>query len=262
VNKANISALNAVFKQYNGLAIAVSGGVDSGLLLAAACNYYGPENCLAIIAVSPSLATAELDDARKLCETLKVELAEVSTQEMNNDLYVANQGDRCYWCKHELFSFAIPIAASRDLQLAYGENHDDLKQHRPGRTSADENQVIAPLRSAGFTKQDIRNYARHLGLDIADKIASPCLASRIATGTKVSIDALEMIEKIESQLHQIGFELCRARVIGSDKVVFEFGVEELKHAQKKSLQLEKLATAHGQQLLEIRAYSSGAVALR
>ena len=111
MNRALISTLNKQFEPYDGLAVAVSGGVDSSLLLAAACEYYCADNCLAVIAVSPSLGACELEDARSLCQQLDVELVELQSNEIENLAYVANDGTRCYWCKQELFKLAIPVAA-------------------------------------------------------------------------------------------------------------------------------------------------------
>jgi len=260
VNRALISALNAQFKPHDGLAIAVSGGVDSSLLLAAACNYYGADNCLAVIAVSPSLGACELADARSLCQQLDVELVELHSNEIDNSAYVANDGNRCYWCKQELFKLAIPVAAQRSLPLAYGENYDDLQQPRAGRKSAEQNKILAPLREAKFTKDDIRMYARFLSLQVADKPAAPCLASRIAVGQPVSLDSLNIVASVETQLRELGYKVFRSRVIGDAQLAFEFSDNELEQAESQRPQLTELATSHNCQLLSIAAYRSGSVA--
>ena len=260
MNRALISTLNKQFEPYDGLAVAVSGGVDSSLLLAAACEYYGANNCLAVIAVSPSLGACELEAARSLCQQLDVELVELQSNEIENLAYVANDGTRCYWCKQELFKLAIPVAAQRSLPLAYGENYDDLKQPRAGRKSAEQNKILAPLREAKFTKEDVRMYARFLNLQVADKPAAPCLASRIAVGQAVSLDSLNIVASVETQLRELGYKVFRSRVIGTAELAFEFSDNELERAESQRLQLTELAASHHCQLLSIAAYRSGSVA--
>ncbi|MBC8370367.1 MAG: hypothetical protein H8E25_10225 [Planctomycetes bacterium] len=258
--KALVDALKQQFKPHHGLAVAVSGGVDSSLLLAAACDYYGAQNCLAVIAVSPSLADQSLADARKLCADLKVELIELATNELENKYYIANKGDRCFWCKQELFMQALPIAVARNLPLAYGENYDDMAHERAGRISAEQNKILAPLRDASFSKNDVRRYARALKLSVADKPAAPCLASRIAVGQAVSLESLEVVAIIEQQLRGKGYQVFRARIIGSNKVSFEFDENELPRAIAESKSIAKLATAQGMVADEITTYCSGSVA--
>jgi len=242
------------------MAVAVSGGVDSSLLLAAACNFYSAENCLAIIAVSPSLASSELSDARQVCRSLGVQLIEIQSNEIRNADYVVNKGDRCYWCKQELFTLAVPIAAQKNLPLAYGENFDDLQQPRAGRKSAEQHNVLAPLRDAKFTKDDVRKYARFLKLDVADKPAAPCLASRIAVGQAVSLESLNIVAEIEIQLRDWGYKIFRSRVVGEGQLSFEFADEELAAADEQRDKLAALARSHGCELVAIAAYRSGSVA--
>lgn len=242
------------------MAVAISGGVDSSVLLAAACEYFGAENCLAIIAVSPSLASRELNDARKICATLQVELVELQTNEIDNERYVANSGDRCFWCKQELFTFAVPVAAQHNLPLAYGENYDDLQHDRPGRRSAESFNILAPLREAKFTKEHVREYARMLNLSVAEKPAAPCLASRIAVGQPVSLESLEVVAQIEDQLRSAGYQIFRVRIVGEKQLAFEFSDAELSRATAMLETLEQLAVSNGYVSRGISAYRSGSVA--
>ena len=258
--KSLVRALNGEFEPYSGMAVAVSGGVDSSLLLAAACRYYGASNCLAIIAVSPSLADYELADAQQLCSILGVELIEVRSNEISNEAYRANSGDRCFWCKQELFGLAVPIAAKYNLPLAYGENFDDLQQPRAGRKSAQQHAILAPLCNAKFTKQDVREYARHLKLKVSEKAAAPCLASRIAVGQRVCIDSLNVVAQVESQLRDMSFVVYRARIVGERRLLFEFAAAEIPRAKQVSPQLTELALQHGYLMTGINLYRSGSVA--
>ena len=248
------------FQPYSGMAVAVSGGVDSSTLLAAACHYFGPENCLGILAISPSLARSERESAHNVCAELNVELVEIQTQEMDSQEYRQNLGDRCYWCKRALFLEALPIAQFNNLPLAYGENAEDLLEERPGRRAAIQAGILAPLRDAGMYKSHVRHLAKQLGLKIAHKPASPCLASRIAKGVRVEIDDLNTIDIIESKIKSMGFSNLRARLVAPMVIFLEFEEEELKRAEGLKEKFAQLLEQYNMTLLGVRRYCSGAVA--
>jgi len=168
-----------------GVMVAFSGGADSSLLLAAAVEALG-DRAVAATGVSPSLAERELQDARELAAELGARHLVVPTHEQERPGYLANGADRCYFCKAELFEVLAPLAASEGLALAVGTNTDDLGDWRPGQRAAAERGVRTPLVAAGFSKRDVREASRRMGLRTHDKPAAACLASRVAYGIQVT----------------------------------------------------------------------------
>ena len=195
------------------LVVAYSGGVDSAFLLAEAHHALG-DRVLGVIADSPSLPRAALAEALAVAAGIGAKVEVVKTLELENPDYSANPPNRCYFCKAELFQRLDALALSRDFAaIAYGENADDMLQERPGRKAAAEFRVVAPLRDAGLTKEEIRTLSRELGLPTADAPAQPCLSSRIPWGTPVTTDALAMVERGEEQVRAMGFRVFRVRHI-------------------------------------------------
>jgi uncharacterized protein len=193
------------------LVIAYSGGVDSTYLLAEAHLALGGD-VLGVIADSPSLPRAALAEALAVAQTFGAKVEVVKTLELDNPDYAANPPNRCYFCKAELFLRLDALAQTRGFRaIAYGENADDLKHERPGRTAAAEFRVIAPLREADLSKAEIRALSHDLGLPTADIPAQPCLSSRIPWGTPVTLEALAMVERGEEQLRALGFKIFRVR---------------------------------------------------
>lgn len=191
------------------LVVAFSGGVDSTYLLDVAVEVLGPA-VTAVTAVSPSLAPSELADARHLARSLGVEHVEVETREHELAGYVANRGDRCYFCKAELFDRLGPLL-DRWTRLAVGTIVDDLGDHRPGQRAARERGVLTPLADAGMTKADVRAASRARGLPTWDKPAQACLASRVAYGLEVTPERLDRIGRAETWLRAQGFRDLRVR---------------------------------------------------
>ena len=190
--------------------VAYSGGVDSTLLAAVAHETLGP-NALAITAVSPSLAGRELAAATELAHDLGWNHRTVATHEIERAEYTRNSGDRCYWCKTELFDVLGPPADEMKATIATGTNLDDLSEYRPGLRAADERSVRTPLAEAGLSKSEVRTLSAARGLPTADKPASPCLASRFAYGVRVTREGLERIDAAEEVLRALGFEVLRVR---------------------------------------------------
>lgn len=207
-----LQALRAQLTANAPLVVAYSGGVDSAYLLAEARRTLGPEGVLGIIADSASLPRQALADAVALAESVDARLEIVATRELEDPRYNSNPVNRCYFCKAELFSRLTETAQERGFQaIAYGENADDMRQVRPGRQAASEFSVLAPLRDAGLTKEEIRALSRELHLPTADAPAQPCLSSRIPHGTKVTATALAMIEQAEVGIRALGFQVFRVR---------------------------------------------------
>jgi uncharacterized protein len=185
-----------------GVMVAFSGGVDSSLLLAAAAEALGPR-AVAATGVSPSLAERELEDARALAAELGVRHVVVPTHEQDRPGYLTNSPNRCYFCKAELFEVLAPLAEAEGLALAVGTNVDDLGDWRPGQRAAAERGVRTPLVAAGFSKRDVREASRRMGLRTHDKPAAACLASRVAYGIQVTPARLSRVERAEALVRSI-----------------------------------------------------------
>jgi uncharacterized protein len=193
------------------LLVAYSGGVDSAFLVWSA-HQASPEEVLAVIADSPSLARTQLHDAVKFCEEYGIPVKIVSTGEMQRPEYVRNDSMRCFHCKDELFTTLEQYCEKNNFQtIAYGVNLDDQGDFRPGQKAARQHCVAAPLLEAGLTKSDIRELARVAGLSIWDKPASACLSSRIEYGREVTPEALHQVEAGEDALRALGFRQFRVR---------------------------------------------------
>lgn len=215
-----LELLREILRANAPLAIAYSGGVDSAYLLAEAHRTLG-DQILGVIADSPSLPRAALAEALALAEQIGARVEVVQTAELENQDYASNPPNRCYFCKAELFARMDQLARERHLRaIAYGENADDMLQVRPGRKAAEEFTVIAPLRDAGLTKEEIRQLSRALGLPTADAPAQPCLSSRIPWGTPVTPEALGLIERAEAAVRALGFRVFRVRHMAVDGDVF------------------------------------------
>jgi pyridinium-3,5-biscarboxylic acid mononucleotide sulfurtransferase len=191
--------LLARVRSLHSVAVAFSGGVDSTLVLAAALRALPARRVLAAIADSPSLARAELTAARELAADLGAELVEVRVAELDVPGYRANAGTRCYFCKHTVLTAISGLAVKRGIaHVVTGTHADDHRAlHRPGLRAASELHVIEPLADAGLGKREIRLLAAAWSLPVADKPATPCLASRIAVGIPVSADRLGLVESAE-----------------------------------------------------------------
>jgi uncharacterized protein len=209
-----LAAVSASLKGVRRLGVAFSGGVDSSLLLALATRVLGTDGVIALLGVSPSLAAEERKAAHDVARQVGVQLVEVITYEGDRPEYQANGPDRCFHCKEELFSrIDEGIADRHGLDaVAYGENADDARRpDRPGARAATNHNVLRPLADAGMNKLAVRKLARAMGLQVADKPAAPCLASRIPHHQLVTPVKLSQIEHAESTLRQLGFEELRVR---------------------------------------------------
>lgn len=206
-----LEQLRERLRSYESCLVAYSGGVDSVFLARVAHDTLG-EHALAVIADSPSLPRREFEEALALGREFGFPVRVVKTDEFNNPDYAANPLNRCYFCKHELFSELEPIARTEGFKtICYGENASDVGDFRPGAQAAGEFNVRAPLKEMGLTKQEIRDLSAALGLPTADKPQMACLSSRVPYGEIVSPEKIRMIEQAEYVLRDLGFQDVRVR---------------------------------------------------
>lgn len=209
--RARMALLHDWLAAHPRVVVAYSGGVDSSLLLAAAHAALGPR-ALGVIGVSDSYASHELRLALDQAARLGARVETVTTGELADPAFAANDTDRCYHCKSELYRGLAAIAVREgDAVVVDGTIADDLADWRPGRRAAAEREVRSPLADLGFTKADVRAAAASLGLDSAGKPASPCLASRIPHGTAITRENLSQVERAEALLRDLGFPELRVR---------------------------------------------------
>ncbi len=190
--------------------VAFSGGADSAFLAAVAAQQLGTA-AHAVTAVSPSLAGSEAAECGQFAAEHGLRWTAVTTHEMERAAYRRNDLDRCYHCKSELMSALLPIAAREQATVVLGVNVDDLSDHRPGQQAAAEAVATFPLVDAGFTKAEVREASRRLGLRTWDKPAAACLASRIPYGTEVTVQLLGQVERAEAVLRGLGLRALRVR---------------------------------------------------
>ena len=231
-DREGVRQVVAALSGYQRVGVAYSGGVDSATLLALAVAAVGPGNVVAILGVSPSLATDDRNAAHDVAAFVGVPVVEVRTHEGDNPAYQRNGPDRCFHCKNELF-IRITDTVVTDHRLdaiAYGENADDaLRPDRPGSRAASDHAVLRPLADAGLDKAAVRRIARSLELPCADKPAAPCLASRIPHFQEVTPEKLAQVEAAEAGLRSLGFLDCRVRHHG-EVARIELGREDIAKA--------------------------------
>lgn len=200
------------------VAVAFSGGVDSSVMTALAMRTLGADQVVAVLGVSPSLAESERVGAARTATALGVRLVEMATYELDDPRYVANAGNRCYFCKSELYTraFLSVVAAEKVDALLNGDNADDvLRADRPGRRAALEQGVRSPLAEARIDKTTVRSLARAMAVPTWDKPAAPCLASRIPVRRAVTIEVLSAVERSEAELRALGLAEVRVRHHGA-----------------------------------------------
>src|SRR5438309_11498809 len=222
VNSDNIDAIDAetrvkyehlqtILRDMESVLVAYSGGVDSALLLKVAYDILGTR-AMGVIASSPAYAAEETEEALAVAEQMGIPVITLETHELEDERYVANDRNRCYFCKTELFTQLEPVAKQHNVRfIAYGVNKDDDGDFRPGQRAAREFHVRGPLKEAGMGKREIRSVAKLLGVPVWDKPAMACFSSRIPYGSKVDVTSLQMIYKAEKLLRDLGFRQLRVR---------------------------------------------------
>jgi pyridinium-3,5-biscarboxylic acid mononucleotide sulfurtransferase len=209
--QARYDLLQTILRDMESVLVAYSGGVDSALLLKVAHDVLG-ERAVGAIASSPAYAGEETQEALAVAARMGIAVLTLQTPEMEDERYVTNDLNRCYFCKTELFTQLVPLAREHHLRhIAYGLNIDDLGDFRPGQRAAREFEVRGPLKEAGLGKHEIRAIAKFLGVPVWDKPAMACFSSRIPYGTRVDVASLRMIYQAEKLLHELGFHQLRVR---------------------------------------------------
>tara|TARA_Y100000768_G_C23986445_1_gene689151 strand:+ start:2289 stop:3083 length:795 start_codon:yes stop_codon:yes gene_type:complete len=255
---ADLEALRTNLRGLQRVLVAFSGGADSAFLAWVANDTLGSDVVQCFTAVSPSLAQSELDDCASLAAEWGLNWSPVKTAEMDNAAYRVNDADRCFHCKSALMDVVEPIACEHELIVVLGVNTDDLGDHRPGQSAAEERLARFPLVEAGFSKEDVREHSKKLGLRTWDKPAAACLASRIPYGTQVSVSLLRRLDRAESALKNLGFNQLRVRDYG-EIARLEIDLEELSKAVDLRAEIVEAVQSVGYQYvtLDLEGFRSG-----
>jgi pyridinium-3,5-biscarboxylic acid mononucleotide sulfurtransferase len=228
------SSLFASLNALPSVLVALSGGADSAYLAWAADQALG-ERALSVTALSASFSRYDRAQVEKLICATAIRHEFVETKEFDNPLYVANNADRCYHCKDELFDQMDLIARTREVgAIAYGINADDTRDFRPGHRAAREHHVLAPLLDAQLHKDEIRFLSKEAGLATWDRPASACLSSRVPYGTAVTSDLMDKIDRAESVLRALEFRQFRVRAHG-EMARIELAQDELARGFERAM---------------------------
>ena len=234
------TALFTGLRRLDRVIVAFSGGADSAYLAWAANRALGA-GALAVTADSPSFPESHKSAAEAFVRQFGIAHEYIRTTEFDNPAYAANNPDRCFHCKDELFTRLEQVGRERGIaNIVYGVNVDDLSDYRPGQSAARKHHVSAPMADAGLTKAEIRELSRCAGLPTWDRPASACLSSRIPYGTPVTIQNVKTVEVGEEQIKALGFRQFRVRFHG-DIVRLEIAPEEM--AKALTLEMAQRFTA-------------------
>jgi uncharacterized protein len=200
-----MQSLRALVQQFPSVLLGYSGGVDSALLAVVLRQELGRDRMLAAIGRSASYPDAQWQVARDVAARFDIPLVEIETHELEDENYLANPTNRCFYCKTELWHQLVPLARERGLAVVCdGTNADDLREHRPGKAAGIAAGVRSPLAEAGLTKAEIRAASRELGLPTWDAPAAPCLSSRVQYGLSITPSRLKQVEQGEAYLRRLG----------------------------------------------------------
>jgi uncharacterized protein len=235
-----LEKLKVILHGMQKVVVAYSGGVDSAFLLKVAADTLGTDNVMAILAISPTYPSREYDRALETASSIGVKVEIIHTKEADDPRFKNNPVDRCYFCKHELFTrIAEYIAAGEFKNMVDGSNMDDLSDHRPGKKALKEKDIRSPLQEAGLSKSEIRDLSLRLGLPTWNKDALACLSSRFPYGENIDLRKLQMVDAAENFLSDLGFKNIRARH-EKDSIRIEVSPSQIKLFTDDNLRMQVL----------------------
>jgi len=243
--KVIADALIERLRSYGAVAVAYSGGVDSAVVAKAAVLALGDKS-VAVTAVSPSLASSELDIARREAILIGIRHVELPTSEFNRPEYRRNAGDRCFFCKDTLYELTASHLSDLGVEvIVNGANTDDLGDHRPGMQAAINHNIRSPLIEAGLNKAAVRQLARFWNLSVAEKPASPCLSSRIAYGVEVTEERVQRVEYAEAFLKAVtGIQELRVRHEANELARIEVPIDQISNLLEPTLRTQITTKFH------------------
>lgn len=254
--KNNIRKLGSIL-------VAYSGGVDSTFLLKVCVDTLGKENVLGVTAESPIRFRNAIDKAEQFAEQMDARYRLIETVELKDDDFKANDTERCYYCKRELFGRLKEIADNENLQYVVdGTNADDIKKDdRPGLKAHDDFSIKTPLADAGLSKDEIRKLSRRLDLPTWNQPSDTCLATRFSYSLEIDNKNLDKLRKIELFLREFDFTQVRARLHDSNTIRIEVLPDEMNKIMENREEIWKLAKEEGFEYiaLDLEGYRSGSM---
>ena len=242
------------------VAVAFSGGVDSTFLLKVAHEVLG-DNVIAVTGISSTFSQKENNEAECFAKNLGIRHVFIDSEEVENDDFSKNPSNRCYFCKKELFSKVKQVADENNISFVLdGSNADDINDYRPGFEAIKELDVVSPLRDAGLTKDEIRNFSKEMNLPTWNKPAFACLASRFPYGTEITKDKLKKVELAEDFVRNLGVKQFRVRYhedVARIEVLKDDFENVLKNSEKITERFKEIGFKYV--TLDIEGYRTGSL---